>query len=215
MQRNPKWMMMYKQAQKDPPKWWLLVFAVAAYFLMAWLLSGCSPQKKMAGLMDKHPSFAAVECADRFPVIEGTDTVYVQPDGELLESYEKHFAEYSLMVDSLLSIRCPDGRIEVIETLKEIPGRPVVKVVTKTVESTARLRVVQDSCDFVVHELELKMNGLKSQIVTSKAKQEKAVAKLDRVKKQRNTYLCLFITVLLWTLRKPLVSIIRKTLIKI
>jgi outer membrane murein-binding lipoprotein Lpp len=206
---------MYKMAQKDPPKWWLLLFAVIAYFLMVWLLSGCSPQKKMAGLMDNHPNLAAYECADRFPVIEGTDTIYVEPDSSLLANYEQHFAEYSLMVDSLLSVRCPDGRIEVIETLKEIPGRPVVKVVTKTVESTARLRVVQDSCDFVVHELELKMNGLKSQIVTSKAKQEKAEARLDLVKRQRNTYLWLFIVLLLWTFRKPLVKLIRKILIKI
>jgi hypothetical protein len=142
------------------------------YILIILLFAACSPQKQMSGLMDKHPGFAAVECADRFPVIEGTDTVYVQPDGELLESYERHFAEYSLMVDSLLSVRCPDGRIEVIETLKEIPGRPVVKVVTKTVESTARLKVVRDSCDFEVHELQLKMSGLKSQIGISKEKQE-------------------------------------------
>jgi hypothetical protein len=35
---------MYKMAQKDPPKWWLLVAAVVAYVLMAWLLSGCTVQ---------------------------------------------------------------------------------------------------------------------------------------------------------------------------
>jgi hypothetical protein len=206
---------MYKMAQKDPPKYWLLVAAVAAYFLMVWLLSGCSPQKRMATLMQKNPGIAAVECSEMFPVIEGTDTVYVQPDGELLESYEKHFAEYSLMVDSLLSIRCPDGRIEVIETLKEIPGRPVVKVVTKTVESTARL----DSLKFRFEEERF---DLRSQIATSNNNlskaidgQKKAEAKLDRVKKQRNTYLWLFILLLLWTVRKPLVKIIRKLIIKI
>jgi len=202
-------------AQKDPPKWWLLVAAVVAYFLMVWLLSGCSPQKKMSGLMDNHPNLAAYECADRFPVIEGTDTIHVEPDSSLLANYEQHFAEYSMMVDSLLSVRCPDGKIEVIETLKEIPGRPIVKVVTKTVESTARL----DSLKFRFEEERF---DLRSQIATSNNNlskaidgQKKAEAKLDRVKKQRNTYLWLFIVLMLWTVRKPLVRIIRKLIIKI
>ncbi len=209
---------MYKQAQPNPPNRVLIFIVAIAYLVMAMMLASCSSQKRMGRLMEQNPGPASAKCEEMFPVIEKSDTVYVDPDSSLIANYERSFSEYSEIIDSLLSVRCPDAKLEVIGTLKEIPGKPVVKIVTKTVESTARLRAFQDSCEFMIHELELKMNGLKSQIATAKKKQEKAEAKLDRVKKQRNTFLWLLIAALAWIFRKPiggLFSIIRKSIIRI
>jgi hypothetical protein len=203
---------MNKTIKLPDPFVWLLILAL---LFMVILGVSCTTERKVVKFLDKNEQFAATECADRFPIQETSDTVYVEPDSELMESYEKHFAEYSAMIDSLLTIRCPDGKTEFIERLKEVPGKPIVRVVTKVQESTAKLEAAKYLWEGEREQLKGEAATYKREAEQKSVLLENSKKQVEAVKKQRNTYLWLFIALLVWTFRKPLLTLIRKLLIKI
>ena len=205
-----------KAAGWNPPPLGPFLLALLAAFLLVLLGSSCSPQNRMAKLMDKNPGIAAVECEDRFPVLETTDTVTVQ-DSALLAAYEQEFAYLNTILDSLLSAGCDTVTIEKIREIKtQLPVKPCPeKVVTVTKESTAKLEVLRSQFATKEKDLRSQIVTAQSQIAKCETAKEKAVAKLDRIKKQRNTYLWLLLLLLGWTFRKPLLKAIRLLTIKI
>jgi hypothetical protein len=104
-------------------------------------------------MMDKLPTAAAKECAQRYPIKETIDTVKYE-DTELLRAYEDEFRYMSEMIDSLLSAKCDTLYIDKIkEKIRQIPCKPQIKYIIKTQESTAKLQVLQNDCDKKVAEL--------------------------------------------------------------
>jgi hypothetical protein len=199
----------HKAAQPNYPNW--MIIALAISLLLTLLFTSCSPAKRLDRLARNHTPAAAVVCHKYFPILESSDTVTVT-DTALLDAYEQEFAYLSHLLDSLLTSGCDTITIERIRELKvQLPSKPCPeKVVTVTKESTARLQVVRDSCNAVAV-------GLRSQIATANvtvskatALQLKAESKVKALRKQRNTWLWLFILLAVWTVRKPIFSLITK-----
>ena len=204
----------HKTAGWQPPPVWPLIALLIALFLLM-LGSSCSPQKRISNLLDKHPGFALVECEERYPVIETTDTVTVQ-DSALLAAYEQEFAYLTTMLDSLLSAGCDTVTVErVKELVRYQPAKPCPeKVVTVTKESTAKLEVLRKQCEQTEKDLRSQLATSNKKLAKAEQERDKAVGSLDKVKKQRNRYLWWVILLTVALFRKPLWRLIRKLLIK-
>lgn len=109
------------------------------YILIIGLFASCATPSRLHRDMDKLPEAAAKECATRYPIKETIDTIEVK-DTELLEAYEREYAGMYAMIDSLINAKCDTVyRDKIIEIIKKIPGKPEIKHIIKTQESTARL----------------------------------------------------------------------------
>ncbi len=145
--------------------------------------------------MDRLPEASAKECANRFPIKETIDTIQIT-DTELLEAYEREYAGMYAMIDSLINTKCDTiYRDKIIEIIKNIPGKPQIKVITKIQENTAKQQVIIDSCQKMTSQLNEKLNN---QIQIS----NELTAKLDNVKGQRNWLFWLVMALLFWTFRR-------------
>lgn len=95
--------------------------------------------KKADKYLDKNPKFAAKQCAERYPIIEKTDTVKVE-NKTLLDAYEAEYAMMYSMIDSLINAKCDTVyREKIINVIKRLPAKPETIYIYKTLESTARL----------------------------------------------------------------------------
>jgi hypothetical protein len=165
------------------------------YLFILLLFVSCANPNKLHKIMDRLPEASAKECANRFPIKETIDTIQIT-DTELLEAYEREYAGMYAMIDSLINTKCDTiYRDKIIEIIKNIPGKPQIKVITKIQENTAKQQVIIDSCQKMTSQLNEKLNN---QIQIS----NELTAKLDNVKGQRNWLFWLVMALLFWTFRR-------------
>ena len=118
------------------------------------ILSSCTTQKRATRWFNEHETEAAKYCSVKFPVSESVDTAFVIDSA----GYEAAYWELWRYADSLLNERSKTTHdtayIEKIrESIKtEIKWRlkpcvDSVKVVTKTVENTARVKYLTGKLD--------------------------------------------------------------------
>ena len=173
-------------------------------FCIFWyILYGCTTQKKAARYFDNNNTEAAAYCADRFPVVETTDTVYLTDSAELL-TYENEFTYMAKFIDSLVSIKCDTSiKPDIRYVIKNLPSKPCPqKVITKQIENTAKTQVIFDSCQKVTSSLNLKLDKEieKVKVLTDES---------NKYRRQRNRYLWWVLLLLLWTFRKPIIKLIK------
>lgn len=172
------------------------------YLVFLLLLVSCANPKKLHRMMDNLPEATAKECADRFPIKETIETVTIV-DSALLRQYEIEFQYMAQMIDSLLIENCDTMYIDRIkEVIKKIPCKPETKVIIKTQENTAKLKVLQNECDKKQAELIAINNKIVSDCNALKDKNVK-------LKHRINLLLLIIIFLAGWTLRKPLLKIIK------
>ncbi len=152
--------------------------------------------------MDKHPEATAKECADRFPIKETIDTIEVI-DNELISAYEREYAQMYAMIDSLIITKCDTVyKDKIIEIIKNIPGKPQIKVITKIQESTAKQQVILDSCKKVSSSLIVKLDNCDKKV-------NELVSKCDRYKRQRNRYLWILIALIIFSFRRQIGQLLK------
>jgi hypothetical protein len=172
------------------------------YLVFLLLLVSCANPKKLHRMMDNLPEATAKECADRFPIKETVETVTII-DSALLRQYEIEFQYMAQMIDSLLIENCDTMYIDRIkEVIKKIPCKPETKVIIKTQENTAKIKVLQNECDKKQAELMAINNKIVSDCNALKDKNVK-------LKHRINLLLLIIIFLAGWTLRKPLLKIIK------
>lgn len=173
-------------------------------FIAFWVVSltACNTPKKLHRMMDNLPEAAAKECATRFPIKETIDTIEVT-DAQLIEAYEREYAGMYAMIDSLVNAKCDTVyKDKIIEIIKKIPGKPEIKHIVKTQESTAKQQVILDSC--------AKMSSLLNKKLDKKEQEvNKLVYKADKYRRQRNNYLWILILLAIWSLRKPIAALLK------
>jgi hypothetical protein len=153
-------------------------------------------------MMDKHPEATAKECADRFPIKETIDTIEVI-DNELISAYEREYAQMYAMIDSLIITKCDTVyKDKIIEIIKNIPGKPQIKVITKIQESTAKQQVILDSCKKVSSSLIVKLDNCDKKV-------NELVSKCDRYKRQRNRYLWILIALIIFSFRRQIGQLLK------
>lgn len=160
--------------------------------IILFLFTSCTTQKKVEKWMDRNNAKAAEMCDVRFPLIEKTDTAWIT-DSAKLKQYESEYQFLTNYINELLNEGCDTLTVEkVIEKITQLPAKPCpTKVVTKTVENTARITILRDSI--------LVLNR-------TTAKQEQKIFDLnDKVKnrtKQRNWLFIICLLLTAWTFRK-------------
>lgn len=118
------------------------------------ILSSCTTQKKVTRWLNEHPNEAAKYCADEFPIKESSDTAFVIDSA----GYEAAYWELWHYADSLLNERSKvEHDTAFIEKIRESikteikwklrPCIDSVKVVTKTVENTAKVKYLTAKID--------------------------------------------------------------------
>ena len=169
------------------------------------LLASCMTPKKADKFLDKNPEFTAKQCADRFPIMETTDTLTVY-DTALIKAYEMEFGYLYYMLDSLLGKQIPDSTKKEIVTIFQDKKVPVVKYkyITKVQESSAKVQVIRDSCQKMSTKMSAKLDSVSQQLT---ATQEKC----QKYKGQRDNYLWLLILFAIALFRRPLARVISKT----
>lgn len=145
------------------------------YILILCLFASCATPKKLDRLMNKLPEAAAKECAKRYPVKESIDSIIVV-DSAALKNYENELFLLWKQLDSVLSIGCDTiTKVKINEIIKTLPTKTETKVITRTVENTAKYEVLKNDCDKTIkslseantqnvmklHQLELKIEKLK------------------------------------------------------
>jgi hypothetical protein len=173
-------------------------------FCAFWVtLFSCTTPQKLNKVMNKLPEAAAKECAVRFPIKETIDTVTVI-DSLMLQAYEMEFVYLYSMLDSLLGSQVDVGTKKEIVKIFQEKKVPVIKYkyITKVQENTARCQVILDSCN--------KMSSLLNKKLDKEQEKVKALTdKAEKYKDQRNWYLLLIITLLIWIFRKPIIKLIK------
>jgi hypothetical protein len=167
------------------------------------LFASCMTAKKADKFLDKNPEFAAKQCAERFPILETTDTLTVY-DTTLIKAYEMEFGYLYHIIDSLLGKQIPDSTKKQIITIFQDKKVPVIKYkyITRVQESTAKTQVVRDSCQKMSAKLSAKLDKEMDKV-------SKLTDKCHKYKNQRNNLLWLVILLSLWILRKPVLSLIK------
>lgn len=147
--------------------------------------------------MDKLPEATAKECDQRFPVIERVETVTIT-DSALLKQYEVEFNYMAVLIDSLLSANCDTVYIDKIkEVIRRIPCKPETKIITRTLESTAKVEVIRNQYNQSINEL----NACKEQINARDGK----IGKL----KTRNNWMWVIIVFLtIFAFRKQIAKLV-------
>lgn len=173
------------------------------FCILIYILYGCTTQKKAARYFDNNNTEAAAYCADRFPVIETSDTVFITDSAELL-AYENEFTYMAKYIDSLISIKCDTSiKPDIRYIIKKLPSKPCPeKIITKQIENTAKIKVIFDSCQ--------KMSSLLNKKLDKEIEKVKILTdESNKYKRQRNRYLWLVLLLLMWTFRKPIIKLIK------
>jgi len=94
--------------------------------------------------VDRNTAQAAVICNDKFPVLESHDTTYITDTlKERIYQYEIRYEHDTIY--SALKAGCDTITVtKVMQRIKTLPAPPPqTKVVTRTVESTAKLAIAE------------------------------------------------------------------------
>jgi hypothetical protein len=148
--------------------------------------------------MNKLPEAAAKECAERYPVKESIDSIIVV-DSVALQNYQNELFLLWKQLDSVLSIGCDTiTKVKINEIIKTLPAKTETKVITRTIENTAKLEVLKNDCDKTIKSL----SESNTQNVTKLHQLELKIEKLKR----RNIWLWLIIIALtVFSFRKQLI----------
>jgi hypothetical protein len=148
--------------------------------------------------MNKLPEAAAKECAERYPVKESIDSIIVV-DSVALKNYENELFLLWKQLDSVLSIGCDTiTKVKINEIIKTLPAKTETKVITRTVENTAKLEVLKNDCDKTIKSLSEANTQNVNRLHQSQLKVEKL--------KRRNIWLWLIIIALtVFSFRKQLI----------
>jgi hypothetical protein len=148
--------------------------------------------------MNKLPEAAAKECAERYPVKESIDSIIVV-DSAAIQNYQNELFLLWKQLDSVLSIGCDTiTKVKINEIIKTLPAKTETKVITRTVENTAKLEVLKNDCDKTIKSL----SEANMQNVTKLHQLELKIEKLKR----RNIWLWLIIIALtVFSFRKQLI----------
>lgn len=180
------------------------------YLVFLLLLASCATPKKLNRLMDKLPQETAVQCSQRFPIMETTDTLTVY-DTTLLKAYEMEFGYLYYMLDSLLGKQIPDSTKKEIITIFQSKKVPVVKYkyITKVQESSAKAQVIRDSCQKMSTLFHKKQNILDKKIELLNKQISSEKEKCYKLKKQRNRYLWILIALVIFSFRKQIGQLLK------
>lgn len=186
-------------------------------FCVFWVtLSACTTTNKAVKFFDKKKDIAAKYCADRFPVRETIDTVEIF-DSLAWKSYEDEYMYMAMYIDSLLSIKCDtQTRQDIMYLVGRIPSAPCPdRVVIKTVENTAKSKVILDSCSKKTDSLVNVIKHKEKQIDQALSVINKQASDVQKYKRERNRNLWWVLILLAVTLRKPLYRGARRLITKI
>ena len=122
------------------------------------LLTSCTTERKVRAWVDRNTPQAAVICNERFPVLESHDTTYITDTLReriyQLETRYEHDTIYSGLKNGCDTVTVR----KVIERIKTLPAPPAqTRVVTKTVESTAKLSIIEGQLKAARNERSLLM----------------------------------------------------------
>lgn len=98
----------------------------------------------MRAWVDRNTAKAAVICNDKFPINEVTDTAYITDTlKERIYQYEIRYQHDTIL--QKLKAGCDTITVtKVMQRIKTLPAPPTqTKVVTRTVESTAKLTIAE------------------------------------------------------------------------
>lgn len=114
------------------------------YLVLILFLASCTTQRKVEAWMDKNEPKAAAICNEMFPIVETHDTTYVHDTSYVMDI--RNTTEY---IEREVKVGCDSvTATKVIERIRTMPAPPAqTKVVTRTVESTAKLVILQDQLD--------------------------------------------------------------------
>jgi hypothetical protein len=110
------------------------------YIIFILLLASCTTQRKVKAWMHVNEPKAAVICNDMFPVIETHDTTYLHDT-----TYQVEVRNTTEYIEREVLLGCDTiTATKVIERIRTMPAPPAqTKVVTRTVESTAKLSIIE------------------------------------------------------------------------
>jgi hypothetical protein len=165
------------------------------------LLASCLLPKKLDKFFEKKPTLAAQKCAENFPVVERVDTVTVVDSS----AYKTEVERLHHVVDSLLGDSVSDSvKTEIVTIIKE-KSVPIVKYkyITKTVENTAKIKYLTDSCSSLT-------DSLSKNLAESNIRVEYLTGESVKYKQQRNRSYLWVLLLLLLLFRKPIVKAVSK-----
>ena len=191
----------------------LKIYIILGSFWIA--LFSCSTPKRLHKVMNKLPEAAAKECAARFPIKETIDTVIVV-DSTTLQAYEMEFVYLYSMLDSLLGGEVSDSVKREIVTVFQEKKVPVIKYkyITKTVENTAKYKVLLDSCNKISKDNLSKIDKITNEKEDFNKKYNEAKYNADKYKKERNKSYWWILLLLILLFRKPLIRVASKLITK-
>ena len=117
---------------------------MSRYLIILLLLTSCTTERKVRAWVDRNTAQAAVICNDKFPVLESNDTTYITDTlKERIYQYEIRYEHDTIY--SALKAGCDTITVtKVMQRIKTLPAPPAqTKIVTRTVESTAKLTIAE------------------------------------------------------------------------
>jgi hypothetical protein len=171
------------------------------FLFLLMLLASCLLPKKLDKFFEKKPTLAAQKCAENFPVVERVDTVTVVDSS----AYKTEVERLHHVVDSLLGDSVSDSvKTEILTIIKE-KSVPIVKYkyITKTVENTAKIKYLTDSCSSLT-------DSLSKNLAESNIRVEYLTGESVKYKQQRNRSYLWVLLLLLLLFRKPIVKAVSK-----
>lgn len=118
---------------------------MSKYIFILLLLTSCTTERKVRAWVDRNTPQAAVICNDKFPVNEVSDTTYITDTlRERIYNLEVKYEHDTIY--SALKSGCDTVTVtKVMQRIKTLPAPPPqTKVVTRTVESTAKLAIMEN-----------------------------------------------------------------------
>jgi len=118
---------------------------VSRFIFILLLLTSCTTQRKVEAWMSRNPVKGAVICNDRYPVQEASDTTYITDTlKERIYNLEVKYEHDTIY--TALKAGCDTVTVtKVMQRIKTLPAPPAqTKVVTRTVESTAKLTIMEN-----------------------------------------------------------------------
>jgi hypothetical protein len=110
------------------------------YIIFILLLVSCTTQRKVKAWMHVNEPKAAVICNDMFPIVETHDTTYLHDT-----TYQVEVRNTTEYIEREVLLGCDTiTATKVIERIRTMPAPPAqTKVVTRTVESTAKISIIE------------------------------------------------------------------------
>lgn len=171
--------------------------------------SSCNTERKATNYFNSHKPKAAKYCSETFPLKPETIVEFIQVDSS---GYNEAYMELLTYADSILQSKRDTTRIIVGDTVYYYIKTDTAKI-RKEVERKLR-QSLKPCIDSVVHIRErvvdsAKVFYLNSEIATREQINKELRDKLGNRTGQRNWLFIIVIILLVWTFRKPLLSILK------